>query len=112
MVKIDKTFGNRESESKSAKLSGYRGISLFKWLKQRSQALRLNSNPCVGNFKMETSSSVVKRLDRDLSALRSEFHRVVNQVPKHLLKSDAISQDVILFRVRLSGDVQLLRSDG
>src|SRR5215813_3513695 len=108
MVEIDETFGNRKSGTKSAKLAGYRGISLFKWLKQRSQALRLNSNPCVGNFKMETSSFVVKRLDRDLSALCSEFNCVVDQVPEHLLKPDTISQDVIVCCLELVGDVYLL----
>ncbi len=70
MVKIDETFGNRESETKSAELSAYRRISLLKWLKQRSQPLRFNSNPCVGNFEMKTFTFVVKRADRDLSALR------------------------------------------
>ena len=47
MVEIDKTFGNRESETKSAELSAYGRNSLLKLLKQRSQPLRLNSNPCV-----------------------------------------------------------------
>ena len=70
MVKIDETFGNGESETKSAKLSAYRRISLLKWLKQRSQPLRFNSNPGVGNFEMETFTFVVKRADGDLSALR------------------------------------------
>ena len=110
-MKIDETFGNGESETKSAKLSAYRRISLLKWLKQRSQPLRFNSNPGVGNFEMETFTFVVKRADGDLSALGSEFHRVVDQVPKHLLKPDAISQDVILFRLQLGRDVQLLRRD-
>ena len=63
VVEIDETFGNRESETKSAKLPAYRRISLFKWLKQRSQPLRLNSNPCVFNFEMKTSIFVVKRAD-------------------------------------------------
>ena len=63
VVEIDETFGNRESETKSAKLPAYRRISLLKWLKQRSQPLRLNSNPCVGNFEMKTSIFVVKRAD-------------------------------------------------
>ena len=48
---------------------------------------------------------------RDLSALRGEFHGVVDQVPEHLLKPDAISQDVIPFRLKLGRDVQLLRRD-
>ena len=81
---------------KSAKLPAHRRISLLKWLKQRSQPLRFNSNPCVFNFEMKTSILVVKRADGDLSALRGEFHGVVDQVPEHLLKPDAISQDVIL----------------
>src|SRR6476659_11336743 len=57
---------------------------------------------------MKTSSFVVKGADRDLSALRGEFHGVVDQVPEHLLKPDAISQDVILFRLELGRDDQLL----
>src|SRR4029077_13574970 len=111
IVEIDETFGNCESETQSAELSAYRRISLLKWLKQRSQPLRLNSNPCVGNFEMKASISVVKRAERDLSALRGEFHGVVDQVPEHLLKPDAVSQDVILFRLQLSRDLQLLCCD-
>src|SRR5207247_8085778 len=112
VVEIDETFRNCEPETKSAKLSAYRRISLFKWLKQRSQPLRLNSNPRVGNFEMKTSSFVVKRADGDLSALGGEFHCVVDQVPEHLLEPDAISQDVTLFRLKPARDVQLLCCDG
>jgi len=65
----------------------------------------------VGNFEMKTFTFVVRRADGDLSALRGEFHCVVDQIPKHLLKPDAISQDVILFRLKLSRDLQLLRRD-
>src|SRR5262249_62147968 len=100
-----------ESETKSAELPAHRRISLLKWLKQRSQSLRLNSNPCVGNFEMKTLTFVVKRADRELSISRGEFHRIVDQVPKHLLKPDPISQDVVLFRLKLSRDLQLLRRD-
>src|SRR4030095_9669968 len=60
---------------------------------------------------MKTCSFVVKRADHEPSALRSEFHCVVDQVPKHLLKPDAISQDVILFRLKFSRDLQLLCCD-
>src|SRR5207248_5328432 len=111
VVEIDETFRNCESETQSAELPGYRRISLLKWLKQRSQPLRFNSNPGVGNFEMKTFTFVVKRADGDPSALRGEFYRVVDQVPKNLLKPDAISQDMILFRLKLSCDLQLLRRD-
>src|SRR6476620_4400027 len=111
MVEIDETFGNRESETKSAKLPAHGGISLLKWLKQRRQSLRLDSNPCVFNFEMKASIFVVKRAERDLSALRGEFHGVVDQVPEHLLKPDAISQDVIPFRLKPDGEIKLLRRD-
>ena len=49
---------------------------------------------------MKTSMFIVKRADRDLSALRGEFNGVVDQVPEHLLKPDAISQDVKPFRLK------------
>src|SRR5262245_25797763 len=61
---------------------------------------------------MKTSSFVVKSADRNLSALRGELHRVVDQVPKYLLKPDAISQDVIFLRLKVSREIHLLRSDG
>src|SRR5258706_15099763 len=65
MVEIDETFRNCESEAKSAELSAYGRISLLKWLKQRSQPLRFNSNAGVGNFEMKTFTLVVKRADGD-----------------------------------------------
>src|SRR5262245_2636616 len=94
IVEVDEAFRNCESETKSAELSRHRRIGLLKWLKQRSQPLRLNSNPGIGNLKMKTSSFVVGRTDGDLSALRGEFHCVVYQVPKHLLKPDTVSKDL------------------
>src|ERR1051325_4087899 len=60
---------------------------------------------------MEPPIFIVKCLDRDLSACGCEFHRVVDQVPKHLLKPDAISQDVTAFRFELSRYFQLLCCD-
>src|SRR5690349_4232868 len=57
---------------------------------------------------MKSSSFVVKRANRDVSALRCEFHRVVDQVPEHLLKPDTISQDVIVCCLELVRDVYLL----
>src|SRR5215471_17297690 len=99
MVEIDKTFRNRQSEAKSAELSVHRRISLLKWLKQRSQPLWFNSNPCVGNFEMKTCIFVVKRANGDLSAFRREFHCVVYQVPEHLLKPNQITENLIFFRL-------------
>ena len=53
VMEIDETFRNCESKTKSAELPAYRRISLLKWFKQRSQPLRLNSNPCIGQFRNE-----------------------------------------------------------
>src|SRR5215208_5261607 len=107
VMEIDETFGNRESETKSAKLPGHGSISLLKWLEQGSQSLRLDSNPCVFNFEMKACIFVVKRAERDLSAVRREFHGVVDQVPEHLLKPNAISKDMKLFRFKPGEDLQL-----
>src|SRR5215468_1286065 len=104
MVEIDETFRNRESETKSAELPVHRRISLLKGLKQRIQPLRFNSNSCVDNFEMKTCIFVVRCPNGDLPALRREFHCVVYQIPEHLLKPDAISQDVKLFRLKFSCD--------
>ena len=45
---------------------------------------------------------VVGGADVDLSAGCSEFHGVVDQIPKHLLEAYRIGQDVMLVRVQLS----------
>ena len=100
VVEIDETFGNRQAETKSAKLPAHGRISLLKWLKQGSQSLRLNSNPCVFNFEMKAAVFVVRRAERDLSTLRGEFHGVVDQVPEHLLKPYAISKDLVPVRFK------------
>src|ERR1051325_454950 len=107
MVEINEKFRNREAETQSSELSSYRRISLLKWLKQGSQFLRLNSNSCVDNFKMKTSRLVVRCADRDLSALRREFHCVVDQIPEHLLKPNAISENVMPFCFKPTRYVQL-----
>src|ERR1044071_2189984 len=78
MVEIDEAFRNGQSQSKSAELSCYRRICLFKWLKQRRQARGLDSTPGVGDFEMKAFCFVVKRADGDLSAFRSELYRVVD----------------------------------
>src|SRR5947207_6683820 len=111
MVKIDETFGNGEPEAEAAELSAYRRVSLLKWLKQGSQPLRLNSNPSVGSFKMKTCSFVIKRADRDLSALCGKLDRVVDEVPKNLLKQIAIRKGRVQFLVELGRAIQLFRCD-
>src|SRR4030095_7692885 len=111
VVEIDETLRNCESETESAELSAYRRISLFECLKVGRPPLWLNANSGVGNFEMKTFTFVVTRADGDLSALWGEFHGVIDQVPEHLLKPNAISQDVILLRLKLSRDLQLLRRD-
>ena len=54
---------------------------------------------------METAAVVVKRADRDLSVWWREFHRIVDQVPKYLLKPNAISQDVTFLRVEFAREL-------
>src|SRR4029453_9411210 len=105
MMKIDKMFGNRQTQAEAAKLTGHRGVSLLKWREQRSQPPRLNSNPVVGDFKMETAAFIVKVADGDLPARGTEFDGIIDQVPKYLLKSDTISQDVMLLRVESRRDL-------
>ena len=54
---------------------------------------------------METGCIVVECVDGDLSRGMREFHGIVDQVPKHLLKSDAISQYVMLFGVQIGREL-------
>ena len=101
MVKIDEPFGNCQAEPESAELPADRTISLLEGPKQGRQSLRFNSDSCVGNFEMKTGLLIIKRADGDFSILRGEFHRVVNQIPKHLLKPYAVREDVVLLCFKL-----------
>ena len=112
MVKIDQMLRNREAQAKPAKLPGHRSISLLKRPEQRSQPLRFNSNAVVSNVETESATLIVVGADGDLSTGWREFHRVVDQVPKDLLKPDAISQDAMFFRVQFGREFQLLRRNG
>ena len=112
VVQIDKMFGNRKSQTKSTELAGYRRISLLKWRKQRIQPLTFDSNSIVPDFEMEMASVIVRSADSDLSPWWREFHRVVNQVPKHLLKPNRVTKDVGFRCVELDRDMQFLCCDG
>src|SRR5438270_9007602 len=86
MVKINQMLRNREAQAKPTKLPGHRSISLLKRSEQRSQPLRFNSDAVVRDVEMEPATLVVVGADGDLSTLWREFHRVVDQIPKDLLK--------------------------
>jgi hypothetical protein len=98
-MKIDKMFRNRQTQAKPAKLTADRRISLLEWPKERSLPFDFNSDPVIRDVKLKTTVIVVGASDLDLPAGRSEFHGVVNQVPKHLLDSNRIGPDVILLCV-------------
>src|SRR5438093_6490734 len=98
-MKIDKMFRNRQTQSKPTKLTADRRVSLLEWPEERSLPFDFNSDPVIGDLKLKTAVIVIGAPDFDLSAGRSEFHGVVNEVPKHLLDSNRIGPDVILLCV-------------
>src|SRR5260370_30540462 len=110
-MKFQNAFRNRQPKQESSKLQSNRRISLFEWLKQRGQPPRFNSDSSVGNLKMKTSLLVVRRTNGDVSAFRREFHGVIDQVPKHLLKTDAISTDAVLLCLKLYLELQFFCCD-
>src|ERR1043166_2611263 len=112
MVKIDQMLRNREAQAKPAKLAGHRSIRLLKWREQRCHPVGFNSNAVVSNFETETATLIVRSGNGDVSAWRSEFYGVVHQIPKYLLKADAISQNVMFVRVQFGRELQFLRRHG
>src|SRR5436190_20687124 len=98
-MKIDEMFRNRQTQPKPTKLTTDGRVSLLEWLEERSLPFDFNSDPVVSDLKLKTTAIIVGAPDFDLSAGRSEFHGVVNQVPKYLLDSHRISPDVILLCV-------------
>ena len=105
IVKADEMFGNCETEAKPAKLPGHRSIRLLKRYKQRRQPVGFNSNAVVRNFEVKTAAVVVEGADGDLPARRRKFRGVVDQVPKYLLKPNAIRRDMMSFRVEFGRDL-------
>src|SRR5438046_1413212 len=98
-MKIDKMFRNRQTQSKPTKLTTGRGVSLLEWPEERSLPVDFNSYPVISDLKLKTTVIVVGGSDVDLSAGRSEFHGVVNQVPKYLLDSNRVGPDVMFLCV-------------
>src|SRR5438046_8097859 len=98
-MKIDKMFRNRQTQPKPTKLTTGGRVSLLEWPEERSLPFDFNSDPVISDLKLKTTAIIVGAPDFDLSAGRSEFHGVVNQVPKYLLDSHRISPDVILLCV-------------
>jgi hypothetical protein len=78
MVKLDKMFGNCQTQTKAAELSAHGGISLLEWCEQGGKALMLDSNAVVGNFEMETARFIIERADANLATWRREFDRVID----------------------------------
>ena len=61
---------------------------------------------------MEPATLVVVGANGDLSTLWREFHRVVDQIPKDLLKPNAVSPNAMFFCVQFGRDFQFLRRNG
>ena len=57
------------------------------------------------------SSFEIARFDRDLAALRSEFHRVLDQVPKDLLQPRRVAVDVVVLGLEPEFELEFLLQD-
>src|SRR5205807_6414178 len=74
-------------------------------------SLRLDSNPVICDFEMKMAVLIVEGADGDFSTCWREFHCVVDQVPKHLLKPNTIRQYVMPLRLQPGRNRQFFPGD-
>jgi len=97
-MQLDQVFRDRETEAEPAELARHGSVRLLEWPEQRTQPLGFNANPIVSNVEMKTATIIAGSADGNFSRVWCELHGVVDQIPKHLLKPDAICLDMMLFR--------------
>src|SRR5689334_24977612 len=98
---LNDVLRNRQTKSQSAKLSGDGWISLLEWLEQGLDFFLFNSDPIISDFKFKPATVIVRCANIEGPAPGGEFHRVVDQIPKHLLHSDRIGPKVMFLRIEL-----------
>jgi hypothetical protein len=74
-------------------------------------AVEFDSDPIIGDLELKTTAIIVGGADVDLSAGRSEFYGVVNQVPEDLVDAYRVGLDVMLLRSQMRGNRYLLCCD-
>ncbi len=74
------------------------------------QLFRFNSNPGIGNLEHKTPIFVYCA-DGNSTILLRKLHRIVDQIPKHLLKSDRVGPDMVAVRAEVHDQIQLFLED-
>src|ERR1041384_6077993 len=97
IVQIHQVFGNGQTKSEPTKLPRHFGSALLERLEQCFEFGRIDADAVVADLELELIAHCVPRHDVDLAAGRSEFHRIVDQVPEHLLNAHRIGPDVMFF---------------
>src|SRR5439155_5162081 len=70
-----------------------------------------NSHAGIGNFNAQLVARIVSRENRNLAAVRRKFHRVLNQVPKDLLKPRPVGLEVEFFRGQIESKIEVFLFD-
>src|SRR4030095_12850753 len=71
-----------------------RGLALLEGVEDFLNPFRLDAHPRIGNPNINLLRRGVDGFDRDAAFFRSEFHAVLDQVPKDLLQTRRIAFDV------------------
>ena len=101
MVRVDHRLGNGQPKPETAEAARDGRLPLFERVKDFPDLVRFDPNPGIGDPNFNFVRSRARRRDRDLAVSGSEFHAVLDQIPKHLLQSRRVSFDMDALSVEI-----------
>src|SRR5689334_19553710 len=81
---------------------------LFKGVKNRRQDFCFNSTARVFNHNLELAVQIIAGSNREIAGVRREFDRILNKVPKDLLKPSRVRLEIVFGGIQFSPKHKLL----
>ncbi len=103
-VELDEGFGDRETESEAAELSGDSFVALLEGVEKFVDFVGRNADAGVLNLDSETVVRGDRRANRNGSFRRRKLRCVLEKVPENLLEAGDITSDMMAFSVEFELD--------
>ena len=95
-MKVHDCLGNRQAQSQSVGTRPLQPVSTFKGVENERQCPRVDPHPGVFHRQGNFPGFGIGRAHGDESARAGKLDRVLEKVPKHLMKSGSITIDMML----------------
>jgi hypothetical protein len=80
-------------------------IALFKGLENMGKGLGCDSDPTIFDFENKLLVCFVSRPNHNPFARGSKFHRIADEVPKNLVETNRIGQDIVCGSLQIQAHV-------